>query len=150
MVHPLIPKVIELATPLAQDLGLEVVGATFQTSQNPPILRVEIRNPTQDTGLNECEQMSYRLETALDESQLIPQSYILEISSPGISKRLMTDRDFIAFKGFPVLVMTDPPYKDQSLWRGTLNSRDEALVYINQKGRNIAIPREAIAWVEFC
>ncbi|MDJ1171343.1 ribosome maturation factor RimP [Roseofilum sp. BLCC_M154] len=150
MVHPLIPQILELATPVAQKLGLEVVGATFQTNQNPPVLRVDIRNPSQDTGLDECEQMSHLLDIALEESQLITQSYVLEISSPGISKRLTTDRDFIAFKGFPAIVMTDPPYKEKSQWQGTLNGRDETTVYLNQKGRNIAIPRDVILWVEFC
>ena len=149
MVHPVIPKVIELATPVAENLGLELVGATFQTNHNPPILRVDIRNPKQDTGLDECEQMSHHLETALEESQLIPQAYVLEISSPGISKRLHSDRDFIAFKGFPVLAATDPPYKGQNQWEGTLSHRDETTVYLNQKGRNLAIPRDAIVWVEF-
>jgi len=150
MVHPLIPQILELATPVAQKLGLEVVGATFQTNQNPPVLRVDIRNPDRDTGLDECEQMSHLLETALEESQLITQSYVLEISSPGISKHLTTDRDFIAFKGFPVIVITDPPYKEKSQWQGTLNRRDETQVYLNQKGRNIAIPRDVIRSVEFC
>ncbi|MDJ1175581.1 ribosome maturation factor RimP [Roseofilum capinflatum] len=150
MVHPLIPQILELATPVAQKLGLEVVGATFQTNQNPPVLRVDIRNPDRDTGLDECEQMSHLLDTALEESQLITQSYVLEISSPGISKHLTTDRDFIAFKGFPVIVITDPPYKAKSQWQGTLNRRDETQVYLNQKGRNIAIPRDVIRSVEFC
>ncbi len=148
MAHPLIPQIIELATPVALDLGLEVVGAVFQTNQYPPVLRVDIRNPEQDTSLDDCERMSRALEAALDATEIIPDAYILEISSPGISRYLSTDREFISFKGFPVLVETQEPHEGKSSWQGKLIKRDEDAVYINQKGRAIAIPRSLITRVQ--
>ena len=148
MTHPLIPQIIELATPIAQQLGLEVVGAVFQTNQRPPILRVDVRNLSNDTSLNDCEQMSRALETTLDDTEVIPGTYVLEISSPGISRQLATDREFVAFKGFSVIVKTFAPYKDQKEWQGKLQGRDEQAVYLNRQGRAIAIPRELIAKVQ--
>ncbi|HAX74475.1 MAG TPA: ribosome maturation factor RimP [Cyanobacteria bacterium UBA11372] len=148
MAHPLIPQIIELATPVALDLGLEVVGAVFQTNQYPPVLRVDIRNPEQDTSLDDCERMSRALEAALDATEIIPDAYILEISSPGISRHLSTDREFISFKGFPVLVETQEAHQGKSSWQGKLIKRDEDAVYINQKGRAIAIPRSLITRVQ--
>lgn len=148
MTHPLIPKLTELATPIANDLGLEVVEVAFLTNESPPVLRVEVRNPDDDTSLNDCEQMSRTLEAELDVSEIIPDAYVLEVSSPGISEQLTRDREYISFKGFPVLVSTDPPYKGKQKWQGTLNRRDETTVYINQKGRLIKIPREVIQTVE--
>ncbi|HAJ62493.1 MAG TPA: ribosome maturation factor RimP, partial [Cyanobacteria bacterium UBA8543] len=44
MTHPLIPQLLDLATPVAENLGLEVVGAVFHTDRRPPVLRVDIRN----------------------------------------------------------------------------------------------------------
>lgn len=149
MTHPLIPQIIDLASPVAEQLGLEVVGAVFQTNQNPPVLRVDIRNPQHDTGLADCERMSHALEATLDATDLIPDAYVLEISSPGISRQLTTDRDFIAFKGFAVIVTTEPPYEGQTEWRGQLNSRDETMLYLNQKGRTLLIPRQQVARVQF-
>jgi ribosome maturation factor RimP len=148
MTHPLIPQILELATPIAERLGLEVVGAVFQTNKTPPVLRVDVRNLQTDTGLDDCEKMSRALEEELDATQWIPDSYILEISSPGTSRQLATDREFIAFKGFPVRVKTYSPYEGQKEWRGNLQGRDEQGVYLNQKGRAIAIPRQAIAKVQ--
>ncbi|MEB3281095.1 MAG: ribosome maturation factor RimP [Lyngbya sp.] len=147
MAHPLVPKIIDLATPVAEALGLEVVGAVFYTNQTPPVLRVDIRNPNQDTGLDDCEQMSRALEEQLDTVDLIPDAYVLEISSPGISQTLTSDRDFISFKGFPVLIRTSEPYKGYKEWSGKLVRRDETAVYLNQKGRQMAIPRPVIAEV---
>ncbi|MFN7659427.1 MAG: ribosome maturation factor RimP, partial [Dolichospermum sp.] len=44
MTHPLIPQIIDLATPVATELGLEIVNVVFHTNQSPPILRVDIFN----------------------------------------------------------------------------------------------------------
>lgn len=148
MAHPLIPQLIDLATPVAEDLGLEVVGMVFHTNQRPPILRVDIRNPQQDTGLDDCERMSRALEATLDETDIIPDSYVLEVSSPGISRQLNTDREFISFKGFAVIVNTSQPYEGQKEWTGQLIRRDDTAVYLNQKSRVFAIPRSLITRVQ--
>lgn len=148
MAHPLIPQIIDLAAPVADSLGLEVVGAVFHTNQNPPVLRVDIRNLQQDTGLDDCERMSRALESTLDATDLIPDAYVLEVSSPGISRLLTTDREFISFKGFSVIITTSEPFEGQKIWSGQLIRRDETTVYLSQKGRAIAIPRELITRVQ--
>ncbi|MDJ0601944.1 MAG: ribosome maturation factor RimP [Crocosphaera sp.] len=148
MTHPLIPQIIDLATPIVQEMGLEVVDVVFQTNQRPPILRIDIRNPVTDTSLNDCEQVSRALETVLDETAIIPGAYVLEISSPGISRNLSSERDFIAFKGFTVKVITNPPYRDKKEWQGKLQGRDQEAVYLNRKGRAMAIPCSVITQVQ--
>ncbi|NEP84129.1 MAG: ribosome maturation factor RimP [Okeania sp. SIO3B3] len=148
MSHPLIPQIINFATPIAESLGLELVGAVFHTNQHPPVLRLDIRNLHQDTGLDDCERMSYAIEESLDAADIISEPYLLEISSPGISKFLDNDRDFIAFKGFSVTVNTSEPYKGKNQWTGQLVGRDPTAIYINQKGRQVTIPRSLIMTVE--
>jgi ribosome maturation factor RimP len=148
MAHPLIPQLIDLAAPIAASLGLEVVSAVFQTHQHPPILRVDIRNLRQETSLDDCERMSRALEPVLDAADSIPEAYVLEVSSPGTSRLLVSDREFIAFKGFPVMITTSAPYDSQQQWCGQLVRRDETAVVVNQKGREIAIPRHLITTVQ--
>lgn len=148
MTHHLVPQLMDLATPLAQELNLELVNIVFQTNKKPPILRVDIRNLTADTSLDDCERMSRALEAQLDVAEIIPDAYVLEISSPGISRTLSTDREFISFKGFSVMVKTFAPYKGQKEWHGKLQDRDQQAIYINQKGKAIAIPRNLVAKVQ--
>ena len=148
MTHPVVPKIIELASPLAEDLKLELVDAVFQTNKTPPILRIDVRNPNGDTSLENCEQMSRILEEKLDLTDIIPGAYVLEISSPGISRTLTTDREFIAFKGFSVTIKTFAPYKNRKQWQGRLQYRDDTTVHINDKGKAIAIPRDLVAKVQ--
>lgn len=148
MTHPLVPQIIELAKPVAEELGLEVVGIVFHTNQRPPVLRVDIRNPQQDTGLDDCERMSRALEASLDATEMIPDAYVLEVSSPGISRQLNTDREFISFKGFPVVISTAEPYEGKQEWIGNLMRRDETKIYLNQKGRVVQIPRSLVTRVQ--
>jgi ribosome maturation factor RimP len=148
MAHPLIPKILELAAPVAEGLGLEVVAAVFQTNQRPPVLRVDVRNLGQDTGLADCERMSRALEPVLDEAQVIAEAYVLEVSSPGVSRQLESDREFISFKGFPVIVSATDPIEGLQECLGNLIKRDEVAVHLSLKGRAIAIPRERITRVQ--
>jgi ribosome maturation factor RimP len=148
MTHPLIPQILDVATPLAEQLGLEVVEIVFHTNKRPPVLRVDIRNKSSDTGLEDCERMSRNLEATLDTLDLIPGAYVLEISSPGTSRQLTSDREFIAFKGFAIILTTTEPYEGQKEWRGNLQGKDETAIYINKKGRAIAIPRDLVLKVQ--
>ncbi|MEO0455662.1 MAG: ribosome maturation factor RimP [Cyanobacteria bacterium P01_A01_bin.114] len=147
MAHPVIPQVIELASPIAAELGLEVVSAVFQTNYAPPILRVDVRNVSQDdTGLDDCERMSVALSDLLDE--LLPDAYVLEVSSPGVSEVLTCDRDFVVFKGFPVEVQLSEPHKGKQVWTGSLIERLDETLILNQKGRAVKLPRALVQSVQ--
>ena len=147
MAHPLIPQITDIANPIATELGLEVVAIIFHTHERPPSLRVDIRNLAADTGLQDCERMSRALETALDATEVIPFAYALEVSSPGTSRELTTDREFNAFSGFVVQVTTHQPLDSKTEWQGQLIRRDETKIYLSQKGRTVEIPRELVSKV---
>lgn len=149
MTHPLIPSVVELAEPLANSVDLEIVEAVFQTNQSPPVLKITVRNPhKEDTGLDDCERLNAVLADALDESEIIPDAYVLEISSPGVSDVLTSDRDFAVFKGFPVEVQLSEPHKNKQVWQGSLIGRDEEKVSLNLKGRSVKLPRSLVTSVQ--
>jgi ribosome maturation factor RimP len=147
MAHPLIPQITDIANPIAAELGLEVVAVVFHTHERPPSLRIDIRNLAADTGLQDCERMSRALEAALDAVEVIPFAYALEVSSPGTSRELTTDREFNAFSGFVVQVTTHQPLDNKTEWQGQLIRRDDDKIYLSQKGRTVEIPRELVSKV---
>ena len=148
MAHPLIPLIEKLAQPIAEKLNLNIVNIIFETNKNPANLRINIENLSGDTNLENCENMSRLLEESLDQENIIPSAYTLEISSPGISNNLTIERDFISFKGFPIVVETHTVFKKKTKWQGKLQGRDEQSVYVNCKGKIVAIPRNIISKVE--
>ena len=148
MSHPLSPQIFQIAEEVASPLGLEVVDVVLHTNKNPVVLRVDIRNPDQNTGLDDCERMSRSLEPTLDAADLIPHAYVLEISSPGAERQLQGDREFVAFRGFMVTVGTTDLHEGKQSWSGHLMSRNETHVTISIKGRIVNIPRELVDRVE--
>ncbi len=148
MSHPLIPQIFQIAEEVASPLGLEVVDVVLHTNKNPVVLRVDIRNPDQNTGLEDCERMSRALEATLDAADLIPQAYVLEVSSPGAERQLQGDREFVAFRGFMVTVSATALHDGKQSWIGHLMSRNETHVTISIKGRIVNIPRELVERVE--
>jgi ribosome maturation factor RimP len=134
--------------PVAERLGLDVVEAVFQTNHSPPVLRIDVRSRQQeDTSLDECAHMSQALESVLDDTNLIPDAYVLEVSSPGISSELISDRDFIVFKGFMVEVHLSEPHKNRRTWAGQLLKRDDEHVYLTRKGKPAKLPRGLVQTV---
>jgi ribosome maturation factor RimP len=143
MSHPLIPQILEIAEAIATSLDLEVVDVIMHTHKNPATVRVDIRNKTQHTGLEDCERMSKALEVALDEADVVPYVYVLEVSSPGTDREIKTDREFLAFRGFMVKAIAA-----SETWIGQLVSCDLEKLTINQKGRIVHIPRQIVTKVE--
>jgi ribosome maturation factor RimP len=143
MSHPLIPQLMEIAVAIATPLNLEVVDMLMHTHKNPATLRVDIRNLNQYTGLEDCERMSKALEIALDEVDIIPYVYVLEVSSPGTDREIKSEREFLAFKGFMVKAIAE-----NDTWIGQLVSRDSQNLTLTQKGRIVNIPLEKIIKVE--
>jgi ribosome maturation factor RimP len=149
MSHPIIGPVLDLAGPLAQPLGLEVVEAVFHTDQAPPVLRVDVRRLDQsDTSLEDCEKMSQVLEVVLDQSGLLVNAYVLEVSSPGVGSRLESDRDFTVFKGFMVEVQLNQPHRGKQTWVGQLLRRDQEAVVLSQRGKSVSLPRSLVERVD--
>jgi ribosome maturation factor RimP len=148
MSHPIIPRILELAASVADPLGLEVVSAVFRTNQSPPVLRVDIRRIDAETGLADCERMSRALEPCLDEAEVMPNAYVLEVSSPGIDREITSDREFISFRGFPVHIMATQLHDGHQEWFGNLVGRDEEFVHLNQKGRSVKLPRAIVSRVQ--
>lgn len=99
-----------------------------------------------DVSLDDCALFSAPMAEALEASHLVGESYVLEISSPGIGDQLSSDKDFLTFRGFPVEVSFRE--NDSDLHQsGLLHKRSDHYVHINTMGRIQQIPREAVTCV---
>ena len=100
-------------------------------------------------GVDELQALNSHLSSFIDaqadeEGMAELPPFLLEVSSPGLSGLLTSDKDFAAFKGFPVTVSTSEPFKSKTEWEGTLVSRDAENIVINLKGRQQKIPKEIV------
>ncbi|MBO0959112.1 ribosome maturation factor RimP [Neobacillus sp. MM2021_6] len=138
----------ELATPLFQELGLELVDIEYVKEGKNWFLRVYI---DKDTGVDieDCGLVSERLSEKLDEIDPIPHNYFLEVSSPGAERPLKKEKDFEKAIGKNVFIKTYEPINGEKSFEGTLLEFDGQLVKIEIKIKTrkkiIDIPFEKVA-----
>ena len=94
--------------------------------------------------IDDCQQLSEELEEVLDKSDPIKESYILEVSSPGLDRVLKKDRDFEREMGKMVDVTTYAPFDGQKLTVGKLMAFNSDSITLDEKK---VIPFDKIALI---
>jgi len=111
-----IGKVIER---VAVREGLELVHWEAVGPRNNFVLRIYIDKPG-GVSHGDCQAVSNQVGTLLDVEDLIPNRYVLEVSSPGIERGLYKRADYERFSGSRVKVKTSQPIDGQRNFRGKL------------------------------
>jgi ribosome maturation factor RimP len=91
-------KLAALARCVACSMGMEVVLVELKGGAGRSVVRIFIDQPG-GISLDDCERFSKRASVALDVEDLIPFSYVLEVSSPGLDRPLVQEEDFRRFAG---------------------------------------------------
>ncbi len=147
--NSIVTNLENLATKKAAEKGLKIVGLKLHTHTKPMTIEVKIENLAhQDISLEDCAIFSQPMSEAIDESKLLNDSYVLEISSPGLSNFLKTDREFKTFKGFPIEVRFKNKENSKLSQSGLLHERSNEYLLLNIKGKMSKIPRKDIINVE--
>ena len=106
-------------------------------------LRIFVDKP-QGMRIEDCQRLSEALGKELDQRDVVPENYILEVSSPGLDRILRKERDFIREKGKTVDVTLYVPLDGEKLITGTLAACDESTLTLSERA---PIPRDKIAQV---
>ncbi|MGI6255742.1 MAG: ribosome maturation factor RimP [Acutalibacter sp.] len=106
-------RVWQLSQPLAQELGLSLWDVQFVKEGADWFLRVFI-DKEGGVSIDDCVDMTHALSPVLDKEDPIPQEYLLEVSSPGIDRKLTRPEHFAAYVGRPVSARLIRPLEDGS------------------------------------
>ncbi|WP_374717644.1 ribosome maturation factor RimP [Neobacillus sp.] len=138
----------ELAAPIIQELGLELVDIEYVKEGKSWFLRVYI-DKDDGVDIEDCGIVSERLSEKLDETDPIPHNYFLEVSSPGAERPLKKPKDFEKAIGKNVFIKTYEPIDGEKSFEGTLLEFDGQTVKIEVKIKTrkkvIEIPYEKVA-----
>ncbi|MFH1368765.1 MAG: ribosome maturation factor RimP [Elusimicrobiota bacterium] len=97
-------------------------------------------------NLSDCETMSRKMGDELDKTDIFPDGYILEVSSPGMDRVLKKEKDFVKYKGKKVRVTVFAPIDGQRNFLGEILDFENNCVKINDvTGRIVAIGLDKIA-----
>ncbi|MBI4371960.1 MAG: ribosome maturation factor RimP [Elusimicrobia bacterium] len=118
-----------LVTPLVEQEGGELVDLQWRREGARWVLRLFLDKPGGIT-LDDCEYFSDRVGALLDEAGKIEQSYVLEISSPGLDRIIKKDKDFERFAGKAVKLRLKLADDGQRRFAGTLEGLSGGTVLV--------------------
>ena len=137
----------ELLMPLVDAHGFELVDVEYVKEGGSWYLRAYIDKPG-GIAVDDCEVISRALSDLLDEHDFIEDSYILEVSSPGLGRPLKKEKDFVRSQGELVEVRTYRAIQHQKEFTGILNAWDKGTVtLLMEDGTEMKFAREDIALI---
>ena len=96
-------------------------------------------------GTEDCEKVSRYLSQILDELDLIEQNYYLEVSSPGMDRELIYDKDFKRFKGEIVEIKLYKAINNRKEFTGELIGLKNENILIKAEDGDLELPRDMVA-----
>jgi len=136
-------KIREAAERVARSEGMEVVDVEWKVGRDR-FLRVYIDRP-EGISHKDCETVSHQLSAILDVEELVPgPHYTLEISSPGLDRKLLKPADYERFTGRLAKITLNEPVEGKKFFDGRLAGYVEGIVKLQLKDRVIELPYDAI------
>ena len=140
-----ISKTEKIAAPICEELSFELVDVEFVKEAGTDYLRVFIDKPGGIT-VDECEIVSRRMNDILDEQDFIEESYIFEVSSPGLGRVLKKDKDFKRSIGEEVEVKLFKAVEGLKEFNAFLKDFDDSTVTLSKEDETvITVDRSNIA-----
>ena len=135
----------------AKEFNLDILSLNLATNQSPIIIKITIKNINEDDiTLDDCSRFNNPASKVIENSNLLKCSYVLEISSQGVSDELTSERDFKTFKGFPVNVELNQKNSQKKFLNGLLYEKSKDYLAINIKGKIKKIPFNEVLKVSLC
>ena len=141
-----VSRVTEIVERVGMPQGIEVVDVELAGSGKARLLRIYIDKPGGVTHAD-CEFISQHAGTIFDVEDVIPGgSYHLEVSSPGVERKLRKRSDFERFAGQKARFVLSEPVEDSKNWEGTLRGIDEGenITVEPSEGRLVRIPLQLV------
>jgi ribosome maturation factor RimP len=139
----LIENTRELVKPIVDELGYEFYHIEFVKEDNENFLRIYIDSP-KGISLEDCEKVSRPVSDMLDVKDPIPDSYYLEVSSPGINRYLYTDKHLEKYQGRLILIKLSSSIEGKKAFAGTLINHTEDEVIMKVDEQEMHIPRKKV------
>ena len=133
----------ELLQPTIERLGYEISDLEANLTGKSGVLRVFIDRP-EGIGLEDCEKVSQAISALLDVEDPSPGQYRLEVSSPGLDRKLTKIAHFQRFTGETVKVQMRFPIEGRKRFRGTLVSTNDDSIVVEVDGESHSLPMATI------
>ena len=140
-------KTEALLVPVTDELGFETVDVEYVKEGSNYFLRAYIDKPGGIT-IDDCETVSRRLSDILDAEDFIPEAYVLEVSSPGLTRPLKKEKDYVRNRGKEIELRLYRSFEHEKEWRGVLKEwTKESVTIVTEQGRELVFQKKELALV---
>jgi ribosome maturation factor RimP len=135
----------ERLRPVIDAESLELVEIEVTKGGRQRFVRVFVDRP-EGVSLEDCTRLSRLLGPLIDEMELFDGRYVLEVSSPGATRPLRRERDFVRFAGRLARLYLAEPVEERREWIGDLQGMEESFVLLRplEGEGQVRIPHELI------
>ena len=140
----LLQEISQVIEPILQTQGLELVDLEYQRESRGWVLRIYLDREGGVT-LDDCTGVSHEVGAVLEVKDLIPNAYILEVSSPGLTRPLKKPEDFNKFRNQLVKIKLFEPLDGRKNFKGTLLGLEEDKVRVEVDQQVFELPLTHIA-----
>lgn len=126
------PQTVDELAAIAADEGLDLLATEVVGSGPKAVLRLIVDSPGGVT-LDQCSAVSRQASVLLDVEDPIHHAYTLEVSSPGLDRKLYSDADYERFAGERVRIKMKPSYREHRVLKGTLLGLADGVVRIDDE-----------------
>ncbi len=143
--NTVVEQIRAIAERVGASEGIEVVDVQLLGGGGSRVLRLFIDRP-EGVSHADCELMSQQVGTILDVEDIIPGGkYTLEVSSPGVERKLSRPRDFERFTGQKIKVTLKDPVEEKTHWMGLLAGFAAGVITLEPApGKTIQFPLEQV------
>lgn len=138
-----IEKIEALVAQVAREEMVEVFDLAVVREGPRTVIRVFLDREG-GIRLGECESFSRKMSAVLDVSDPMPGPYVLEVSSPGLNRRLTKPAHFAAVAGRRIRVALSEPVEGSRNYRGTLSRADGEGIDLERDGKIFRFPYRAV------
>jgi len=131
-------ELAELLEPALGRMGYELADLEVRLGGDGGLVRVFIDKPD-GIDLHDCEKVSLAVSALLDVEDPVPGKYNLEVSSPGLDRKLTKIEHFQRFKGEVVKVQMRFPIAGRRRFRGKLMSVDDENIVVEVDGESYSL-----------
>jgi len=132
-------ELFELLEPEVEALGYELYDLEARLGGGRGLLRVFIDH-ADGISLEDCEKVSRQVSAILDVEDPIPDDYNLEVSSPGLDRKLVKEEHFDRFAGSKVKLKLRRPVEGRRKIRGILVGREGDEIVIKEDAEDTRVP----------
>jgi ribosome maturation factor RimP len=145
-------RIREIAVRVAESYGLLIDEVVMRRERGADVLRIVLdrpgpaATPEESVSIGDCERVSQEISTILDVEDLLPDTFTLEVSSPGLDRPLRGRGDYERFSGRLAKIVTREPIERQTAFAGRLRGMDgDDVLFENEGGKLIRLPLAAIS-----